>query len=79
MNQGYIPPDPNCEKCHGTGYRLKHGENKKCKCIRKKEKEMDKNMKKQEKEIAKQMKKQEKMMKKEQRKRKGSGSSSGSD
>ena len=35
-----IFPDPNCKKCNGTGYRLKHGENKKCKCIKKKEKEL---------------------------------------
>ena len=44
-NQPYATPDPNCEKCKGTGYRFKHGENKKCKCVKKKEKEMEKHMK----------------------------------
>ena len=47
----YIAPNPNCEKCKGTGYRLKHGENKKCKCVKKQEKEMEKKMKKNMKEM----------------------------
>ena len=69
MNQpNNIQPDPNCKKCRGTGYIFKHGENKKCKCIRKKEKEMGKYMN-----------QQEKKMRKEHKKRKGSSSGSSSD
>ena len=76
MNQNnFITPDINCKKCKGTGIRDKSGKKKKCKCIKKQEKEMEKYQKKEQKKIE----KYEKKMKKDLKHKKGSSSSSDSD
>jgi excinuclease UvrABC ATPase subunit len=64
-----------CKKCEGTGIRVKHNENKKCKCVKHKEKELKKQQRKEYKEY----KKQERKMKKEKKNKGRSSSSSSSD
>ena len=69
MNQtNFATPDPNCEKCRGTGVRNKKGEKKRCKCVKRKEKELEKRQR-----------KEQKKQKKKEKKRKGSSSGSSSD
>ena len=37
---GGFNPMPYCHKCGGTGYRMKKGKNKRCKCIKEQAKRM---------------------------------------
>ena len=55
-----VAPDPNCKKCKGTGIRNKHGENKKCKCVKHKEKELQREQKKEQKKLEKSKKSKKK-------------------
>ena len=37
---GGFNPNPYCPRCGGTGYRMKRGRNKRCKCIKEQAKRM---------------------------------------
>ena len=66
--QNFVTPDPACKKCGGAGVREKHGKQKKCKCIKYKEKELERNIKKDQKKYEKEQKKEQKKLEKEKKK-----------
>ena len=69
-NQQQFPPDSNCEKCHGSGVKTKKdGSTKKCKCVKRKEKEFKKANRTDAEKEADRLKKEEKKKKKEEKKK----------
>ena len=63
--QNFVAPDPKCKKCGGAGVREKHGKQKKCKCVKYKEKELERNIKKEQKHYEKEQEKEQKKYEKE--------------